>query len=61
MGLQRERWAQFRDGTGRVRCIPASWTSMGDEDPLLTLAGDRAYLRADDLLRLADLLDRLNS
>ena len=46
----------FHDEHGRLRAIPAAWTSLVEPDPALTLAAGRCLFRVADLLRLADLL-----
>ncbi len=56
-----ERRAWYRDDKGHVHIIFASWTDIVDEEPLLILAAGRAYLRTDDMLRLAELLARRES
>jgi Family of unknown function (DUF5372) len=49
----------FHDEQGRLRAIPAAWTSVVEPDPFLMLAAGQCLFRVPDLLRLADLLDRL--
>jgi hypothetical protein len=51
----------FHDEHGRLRSVPASWTSVVEPDPFVTLAGGRSLFRVADLLRLTDLLQRLTS
>jgi Family of unknown function (DUF5372) len=49
----------FHDEQGRLRAVPATWTSVVEPDPFVTLAAGRCLFRVADLLRLADLLQRL--
>ena len=51
----------FHDEQGRLRTLPATWTSLVEPDPVLTLAAGRCLFRVGDLLRLADLLASLTS
>ena len=46
----------FHDDQGRLRAIPAAWTSVVEPDSLVTLAAGQCLFRVADLLRLADLL-----
>jgi hypothetical protein len=50
-------WYQADDGS--VRTVPRGWTSLAVADPLEVIAAGRTPFRADDLMRLADLLDDL--
>jgi Family of unknown function (DUF5372) len=49
----------FHDEQGRLRAVPATWTSVVEPGPFVTLAAGRCLFRVADLLRLADLLQRL--
>jgi hypothetical protein len=51
----------FYDGAGRLKSLPASWTSLRPVDAFEAISGGRALFRPDDLLRLADLLSDLES
>ena len=51
----------FHDEQGRLRTLPATWTSLVEPDPALTLVAGRCLFRVGDLLRLADLLGSLTS
>ena len=59
----RHAWGEervyFLDSTGHTQRLPVSWTDVAGEDPFVTIAAGRSPLRAEDLLQLADLLDRL--
>ncbi len=50
----------FREtGDQRVRSLPASWTDVEEPDAFVVVAAGRSLFRPEDLLALADLLDRL--
>jgi hypothetical protein len=59
----RQVWGEarvyFLDAKGQMQRIPASWTDVVGEDPFVRVAAGRSPMRLEDLLRLADLLDRL--
>jgi hypothetical protein len=44
--------AYYRDQAGRVRFLPARWTSVALPDPFVLAAAGRAYFRLEDLIRL---------
>ncbi len=46
-------------GEDRIRSLPASWTDVEGPDPLLALAGGRAFFRVEDLLALVGLVQEL--
>jgi hypothetical protein len=48
-------WYQAADGS--VRTMARAWTSLAPLDPFEVISSGRACFRADDLLRLAALLD----
>jgi hypothetical protein len=54
----REDRAWFHDCAGRLRSVPADWTSLVAEDPFNVVAAGRAALRLHELLELAELLAR---
>jgi lipopolysaccharide biosynthesis protein len=58
----RHNWGEdrvyFHDATGRLRSIPAGWTTAVDADPFVTVAAGRCWFRYEDLLKLADLLEK---
>jgi len=60
---QAREWGEervyYRDPTGRMRFLPAGWTSMAVLDPFVLLAAGRAYFRLEDLIRLEDRLKEL--
>jgi hypothetical protein len=39
--------------------LPAAWTDVARVDPFVTVAAGRSPLRVEDLLELADLIERL--
>jgi hypothetical protein len=41
-----------------LRSIPACWTTVADADPFETVAAGRCLFRYEDLLKLADLLEK---
>ena len=47
-----------REGENLVS-VPASWTDVVAEDPLVQLAAGRSLFRAVDLIELAQLVERL--
>ena len=53
--------AYFRDGAGRLRSVPAQWTSVVAEDPVVVLGNRSSHFRVEDLVQLADLVRRLQS
>jgi hypothetical protein len=48
----------FHDSGGRLCSIPACWTTTVAADPFVTLAAGRCLFRYEDLLKLADLLEK---
>ena len=63
VAAQGREWGEervyYRDPTGRMRFLPARWTSMAAPDPFVLIAEDRAYFRLVDLIRLKDRLQEL--
>jgi len=59
----RHNWGEDRvyyvDSEGRVRTIPACWTSVAPIDPFVAIAAGRSFFRYEDLVKLADLLGRI--
>ncbi len=58
VGCNGEARVQFRDDRNRVQSMPTAWTDVADEDPVVQLAAGRAWFRAEDLLRLVELIQR---
>jgi hypothetical protein len=58
----RHNWGEdrvyFHDSTGLLRSIPACWTTVLPADPFVVLAAGRCLFRYDDLLKLADLMEK---
>jgi hypothetical protein len=58
----RHNWGEdrvyFHDSSGVLRSIPACWTTAIAADPFVTLAAGRCLFRYEDLLKLADLLEK---
>ena len=57
-GVGRER-VYYRDSSGRMRFLPARWTSIAVPDPFIVMAAGRACFRLEDLIRLHDRLKQL--
>jgi hypothetical protein len=59
----RSSWGEnrvcFYDDTGQLRRIPAVWTDLVGEDPFVVIAAGRSSFRVEDLVRLAQLVERL--
>lgn len=51
----------FRDGSGRLKHMPVGWTSVAPPDPFRAIAAGRCWFRSEDLIRLADLVERLKA
>jgi hypothetical protein len=41
--------------------FPRAWTDVGSADPFVALAGGRAVMRFEDLLRLVKLVEELKA
>jgi hypothetical protein len=58
----RHNWGEdrvyFHDSSGVLRSIPACWTSVLPEDPFVVLAAGRCLFRYEDLVKLADLVEK---
>ena len=58
----RHNWGEdrvyFHDAGGRLRSIPAGWTTAVDADPFVTVAAGRGLFRYEDLLKLTDLVEK---
>jgi len=48
----------YREGK-RLFSLPLRWTSLAPADPFALVSAGRAWFRADDLLRLAELVESL--
>ena len=59
----RSAWGEDRvyyyDAEGRLQRLPARWTDAVPPELIVTLGEGRSPFRADDLLRLADLIRQL--
>lgn len=49
----------YPDGSGGVRSLSASWTSMGALDPYVVVSAGRSSFRYADLLDLVAMVRRL--
>ena len=60
---QAREWGEervyYRDPKGRMRFLPARWTSIAVPDPFVLMAKERAYFRLEDLIRLQERLKEL--
>lgn len=54
-----ENRVHYHDHRGHLVTIPTSWTSLATEDPFVVVAAGRACLRVVDLIRLAEIVERL--
>jgi hypothetical protein len=59
----RHNWGEdrvyFHNADGCLSSIPAGWTTVVAPDPFVTVAGGRCFFRYQDLLQLADLMEKL--
>ena len=59
----RNNWGEdpvyFHDADGRLQSILASCTDAGGMDPFVVMAAGRCVFRYEDLLRLANLVEKL--
>ncbi|WP_409372334.1 DUF5372 family protein [Paraburkholderia mimosarum] len=53
-----EERVYFRDVSGRLRRLPASWTSVSAPEPFEVLSAGRSTFRVEDLLHLIGLIAR---
>lgn len=51
----------LRDGNGELFCLPAAWTDAAAPDPFTVIAAGRCPFTIDDLLAVADLIDRFRA
>ena len=54
-----EERVYYRDDTGAVKRMPASWTSLGTVDAFVVVSKGKCDLRVQDLLELAAIVERL--
>ena len=61
----RHNWGEdrvyFHDRAGRLRSIPAQWTSVVPDDPVVMVGKRSSHFRAEDLVELAGLIRRARS
>jgi hypothetical protein len=59
----RNAWGEdrvyFLDDSGRLHHMPMGWTSAAPPDPFRAIAAGRCCFRMEDLLRLAEMVERL--
>lgn len=58
----RHNWGEdrvyFHDSSRVLRSIPACWTTVLPADPFVLMAAGRCLFRYEDLLKLADLVEK---
>jgi hypothetical protein len=61
----RHNWGEdrvhLRDANGDLFCLPAAWTDAAAPDPFTVIAAGRCPFTTDDLLAVADLVDRFRA
>jgi hypothetical protein len=61
----RRNWGEdrvyFHDDDGRLRSLPATWTSVNPIDPVVALGAGRSPFRLSDLLELVGVIDALRT
>lgn len=61
--VYRHNWGEdrvyFHDEQGRLRSVPAAWTSLVASDPIVVLGAGRSPFRVADLLQLVALLGKI--
>jgi hypothetical protein len=61
----RKNWGEdrvfFDTGGNCLMSLPARWTDVLPPDPLVAMAHGRSPFRADDLLKLVELLRRIDA
>ena len=55
-----EERVSFHDQEGRLRSLPAIWTSVAAPDPFVVISAGRSLFRVKELLVLASLLRELS-
>ena len=59
---RRKTWGEdrvyFHDDTGRLRRLPAGWTSVAAASPFEVMSAGRSHFRVEDLLQLVALIAR---
>ena len=58
----RHNWGEdrvyFHDAGGRLCSVPACWTTAVAADPFVTVAAGRCLFRYEELLKLADMMEK---
>jgi hypothetical protein len=58
----RHNWGEdrvyYHDDGGKLKSLPACWTTVAPADPYLAVAAGRSPFRLEDLVELADLVER---
>ena len=59
---RRSTWGEdrvyYHDETGRLRRLPAAWTSVATASPFEVLSAGRSHFRVEDMLQLVALIAR---
>ena len=59
---RRNAWGEdrvyFHDDKGKLRRLPATWTSVASTSPFEVMSAGRSHFRIEDLLRLVALVAR---
>jgi hypothetical protein len=65
LSTRKQNWGEdrvmFYDAQGRLRSMLASWTDIDEADLFTQVAAGRSWLRSDDLVEMASLIDRIGS
>lgn len=63
--MYRHCWSEdrvfYEDDNGNLMSLPAGFTSLGPQDPFVTMAAGRSMFRAEDLVRLSQLVSGLRT
>jgi hypothetical protein len=63
--MRRPHWGEdrvfYRSPQGQITSLPARWTSLVPDDPVVILTHGRAPFRVDDLIEVARLVARLKT
>jgi hypothetical protein len=50
-----------REGDDRIASLPATWTSVEEEDPFVVVAAGRSLFRVGDLLGLVGIVEAMGA
>ena len=54
MGVE---WGQFHDKAGKLKSVPADWTSLHSPDLFSAISEGRSHFRLDDLSTLVEIVN----